>query len=126
MRKSMLALAVVVAAACLASPAFAEKKKKAEPAKPAAAKKRQTADVLVGQLRKTTENNKTTYEITTDKGGQKYELSQAQAKAVSMNLDEYADKSVAITVYLSDDKTKVTKILTMKTAAEYRKQGGKL
>lgn len=127
MRKSIMLLSVLFAAALFANPAFAEKKK-TQPAKPAAApdKKKQHAEVLVGQLKKTTEDNKAKYELTTDKGGQTYELSQGQAKAISMNLDEYVDKSIAVTVYLSDDKAKVTKILTMKTAAEYRKQGGKL
>lgn len=124
MRKTIFLLAALFAATILANPAFGAEKKKAAPA--AAAKKKQHAEVLVGQLKKMTEGNKSTYTLTTDKGGQAYELSQGQAKAISMNLDEYVDKSVAVTVYLSDDKAKVTKILTMKTAAEYRKQGGKL
>ena len=106
--------------------AQAEKKKEApKPAAAAPAKKppREKGDLLTGALSKTEEGGKAVY--TLEMGpSDKIELSEAMAKKMYINLDNYVGKRIAVSCFQDDATKKIKSLLWVKTEAEYKKMGG--
>ncbi len=94
-------------------------------AKPAAAAKKGAEDsvVTIGQLTKDSGGGKDVFTLAKD-GGEKIVVSESAAKRMSINLNDFVGKKVAIDG-ACDAKKGITSIRFVKTDADYKKQGGK-
>ena len=85
--------------------------------------KKKESENFTGQLMKETADGKNVYTLKPSVGDAMV-VSEASAKKMSINLDEFVGKVVVITGKI-DEKTKSISIMALKTEADFKKQGGK-
>lgn len=119
-------IVVMMMAVALSAGAATKKKTSTKPDAPAApakpaANKPVPAEVLTGKLTKEGEAAKAVYTLTTGTPVEKIELNYGMAKRMSINLDDFVGKDIAVTLRRSEDKSKITQILTVVTKADLKK-----
>lgn len=119
MRRLMIALMILA----VGMTADAATKKKEDKNKPAAAVKpgREPTEVIIGQLTKEKENGKDVFLITKD-GGTKMPISEGKAKSMSINLNDFVGKKIAVGGVMDEASATFKSIRFVKTEADYKKQ----